>query len=262
MDDHPLRLIIADDEAPAREELLHLLEEVAGILVVGVARDGIEALELLRRETPDLALLDIQMPGLDGIALARHLQAEGIETLCIFTTAYDSFAVNAFEVHAVDYLLKPLRKTRLEEALTAARKRLEKPRGPELQGPNLAEFFQDYLNKKSDSRSRRFLSVFQGGRILPIKVDEILFAEARGRHVWIATAAGEHETHLTFKEAQRLLSEPPFFSCHRSFIVNLEAIEAIDLWVSNSYRLRIRGSETPVPVSRSHMAEFRRLMGI
>lgn len=266
MDDHSLRLILADDEAPAREELIHLLEGIPGIEVVGSARDGSEAQELLRREKPDLALLDIQMPGLDGLALARKMREEGLNTLCIFITAYDAFAVRAFEVHAVDYLLKPIRPARLREALDTAAHRLQnlRKRGGEAlsDAEKLAGFFEDYLRKQEMPREHQFLSVFQGGQILPIRTDKILFAEARGRHVWIVTAEGEYESHFSFREAQDHLSGHPFYACHRSFIVNLEAIETIDLCVNNSYRLKIRGSETDVPVSRSHMAEFRRLMGI
>ncbi|MBI9102004.1 MAG: response regulator transcription factor [Spirochaetales bacterium] len=266
MDENTLRIIIADDEEPARDELNHLLNKIENIEITGIASDGIQALNMINEMTPDMAILDIQMPGLDGIALAEKLLKSDSPTLCIFTTAYDAFAVNAFEVHAVDYLLKPLRKTRLEEAVKKVRSRLEskqqKQDTEKDDHEKLKNFISDYFKTRNNSSTPRYISVYDGSRIIPIKTSAILFAEARGRHAWIVTREGEYETRICFKEAENLLSDHPFFSCHRSYIINTDAIETIDLWVNNTYRLKIRGTETPVPVSRGRMDQFKQLMGI
>ncbi|MBB6481810.1 LytR/AlgR family response regulator transcription factor [Spirochaeta isovalerica] len=258
MDDHTIRVIVAEDEIPAREEMVHLLQKNGSVEIVGTAGDGGEALKLIRREKPDLALLDIEMPGMTGMEAAREVIRHNIPTRIIFTTAYSQFALEAFEVNAVDYLLKPIRQSKLDTAL-------EKVKGslPDRQDESrhaLKAFLDNYLDK--DKQPVRFLSVYQGDKIIPLKISSIHFAEARGRFVIVVTDEGEFRTNLTFHQAEEKLRPPEFFSCHRSFIIRPESVESIDLWVNSSYRLKMKGSGTPVPVSRSRKDEFKELMGI
>lgn len=259
MDVNSLKVIIVDDEAPAREELLHLIKSINDVEVTGTAKDGIEAENLLNTRDADVILLDIQMPGLSGIEVARKMVAKGTETLIIFTTAYDAFAIEAFEVHAVDYLLKPIRLEKLQTAFEIVRKRKRSSGKTVNKNSELEVFFENFINRQEP---KQFISVFQGDQIIPIKISTILFAEARGRFVWLCTVDGEFKSNMNFREAEELLLPPRFFICHRSFIVNIDAIEAIDLWVNNSYRLKIKGTNTAIPVSRSHKEEFQKLMGI
>jgi DNA-binding LytR/AlgR family response regulator len=261
MPDNPLRVIIADDEAPAREELLHLLENIGDIIVTGVAKDGLEAEKMLREKEVDVILLDIQMPGLNGIDVARKMIAGKTDAFIIFTTAYDAFAIDAFEVHALDYLLKPLRLEKLRKAIDMARKQTGNRDSSAENRIKMEKFFESYL-KNSETRKNKFISVFQGDQIIPVRIESILFAEARGRFVWISTGAKEYKTNMNFHEAEELFLPPLFFHCHRSFIVNMEAIEAVDLWVNNSYRLKIKGTDTYIPVSRSRKEEFQKLIGL
>ncbi|MBN2656067.1 MAG: response regulator transcription factor [Spirochaetales bacterium] len=258
MDDHPLRVIVAEDEAPAREEMIHLLEENGSVEIVGEARDGGEALKLILREKPDLALLDIEMPGLTGMEAAREVIRHNIPTQIIFTTAYSQFALEAFEVNAIDYLLKPIRQSKLDKALDKVRNNL--PDRPYNNRDVLKDFLNTYLDREKEPV--RFLSVYQGEKIIPLKISSIHFAEARGRFVIVVTDEGEFRTNLNFHQAEEKLKPPEFFVCHRSFIIRPESVESIDLWVNSSYRLKMKGSRTPVPVSRSRKDEFRDLMGI
>jgi DNA-binding LytR/AlgR family response regulator len=257
MDDNSLTIIIAEDEAPAREELLHLLKDVKNITVTGIARDGLQAKEMILSLQPDLALLDIEMPGLNGIELARQVLDEGMQTLFIFTTAYNAFAIEAFEVYAVDYLLKPVRSEKLVNAVERVRKQLA---GNKKDSEKMESFINDFQHRnKNDSD---FISLYKGDQIIPIKLSSILFAEARGRFVWVITNGGEYKTSMNFKEIQEILRSPYFFTCHRSYIIHLESIESIDLWINSSYRLKMKGSETTIPVSRNHKEEFQKLMRI
>lgn len=257
MDDHPLRVIVAEDETPAREEILHLLEKIGGTEIIAFAGDGVEALKLIRKHKPDLALLDIEMPGLTGMEVAREILHDELPVGIIFTTAYEKFALEAFDVNAIDYLLKPIRQSKLDLALKKIRNRL-----PE--GRQDIDIFQNFIENylKRDHQSVRFISVYRGEKIIPLKISSIHFAEARGRNVWIFTNEGEFQTPLNFRQAEEILVSPDFFTCHRSFIIRPESIESIDLWVNSSYRLKMKSSETLVPVSRNRKEDFRKLMGI
>lgn len=248
MDDHTLRIIVAEDETPAREEILHLLGEEKDVAVVASAGDGIEALRLIRREKPHVVLLDVEMPGMKGVEVARRIMEEQIPTSIIFTTAYEQFAIEAFEVNALDYLLKPVRPEKLNRAVEKVRKRI---RSAEERGENSLK-----------EMPARFISVYRGDRIIPLKISSIHFAEAKGRFVSVTTDEGEFETPLSFRDMEERLREPEFFVCHRSFIIRPESVETIDLWVNSSYRLKMRGSDTPVPVSRSKKEDFQKLMGL
>ena len=258
MDGNTIKIVIAEDETPAREELLHLLKDIKDISISGIAKDGLEAKKLLESGDADLALLDIDMPGIKGIDLARQLMNQKSNILCIFTTAYDAFAIEAFEVHAIDYLLKPLRPEKLKNAIERARVQLKNSSNERLK--KWESFFQSYSEK--EVQESPFLSVYQGDQIIPIKISSIIFAEARGRFVWVATKKGEFKTTINFSEAEEILHKPDFFACHRSFIICLDSIEAIDLCVNNSYTLKVKGSDSTIPVSRSHIEEFRKLMRI
>lgn len=257
MDDYTLSVIVADDEAPAREEILHLLRQKGGTHMAGAAGDGQEALRLIRKLKPDLAFLDIEMPGMSGIEVARCIVAENLPVQVIFTTAYEQFAIEAFEVNAVDYLLKPIRQEKLNRAVD----RIKKSRPGENSDHNkLRALLDTYMNREEDQT--RFISVYRGETIIPLKISAIHFAEARGRFVWVATDDGEYETTLSFSQASERLKPPAFFSCHRSYIIRPESIESIDLWVNSSYRLRMKGSDRPVPVSRARKEAFKKLMGL
>lgn len=257
MDDHTLRIIVAEDEIPAREEILHLLGESGKCEVLGTAGDGQEALDLIRKLKPDLALLDIEMPGMSGIEVARHIIDENLPVRIIFTTAYEQFAIQAFDVSAVDYLLKPIRQEKLSQALEKVIRLLPAKEGDR---ENLISFLENYMKK--DSSTARFISIYQGDSITPVPISTIHFAEAKGRFVWVTTEKGEFKTTLNFRQAEERLKEPEFFTCHRSFIIRPESVESIDLWINSSYRLKMKGSETTVPVSRSRKEAFKELMGL
>ena len=211
----PLRVAIVDDEAPARSRLRDLLGDCAiqlPLTIAGEANNGRSALELLSSGCADVALLDIRMPEIDGIEVAQHLQKPAQPPAVIFTTAYDAYALKAFEVHAVDYLLKPIRVARLLEAL--GRVRAPAPLNPEM----LQELRRG---------ARSHLSVNERGRIHLIPLADVIFLKAELKYVTVRTAAREY---LLEESLSRLEQEflGRFVRIHRNCLVAKEAIRGFE----------------------------------
>ena len=248
-----LRVVIADDEAPARSRIRDLLEDCAASLaleIVGEAANGRVLLELLQTTAADVVLLDVRMPEMDGIEAAQHLQKMASGPSVIFTTAYDAYALKAFELHAVDYLVKPIRLRRLYDALSRARA--------------ITPLSLDVLQKLTPE-PRRHLSVQERGRVVLVPVDKIIFMRAELKYVTIRT--GERE-HLLEESLTRLEQEfrDRFVRIHRSCLVSREHIESFerlsDQEGEGQWVVKLRGVEERLPISRRQqhvMKEFGRL---
>lgn len=259
MSKNTIKVLIVDDEKPAREELLHLLKQCPQVTVIGMARDCFETEEFLLNSRVDLIFMDIQMPGLNGMELARKILLSIPTIMFIFTTAYDKFAVDAFDIHAVDYLLKPLRFSKLQRAISRAENQIDEVLSND--SDQMRAMIDSYLLKKQEI-NKKFISVFHGEQIIPVKIDKILYAESRGRYVWIVTDNNEYKTNLNFKHMEDILEEPDFFVCHRSYIINLNRIESIELSVNSSYQIRLTGCKTLIPVSRNRKDRLQNLLSI
>ncbi len=243
-----MNILLVDDEAPAREELAWLIAQCGDDLqVVAHAASAQDALRKLDDEALaiDLAILDINMAGIDGVRLAELWQEREERPLVIFVTAYQDRAVDAFAVDAVDYLLKPVRLERLKRALARARQR---------QHPALA----------SASAQPRFLSrisVEERGVYRVIPIEEILFFEAEDGIVVVQTARGRHISDFSLKFLEQNLDPHRFFRSHRSTIVQLDAICSIAPWGAGTYRLICdREQDLGVPLARSRAAELKSLI--
>src|SRR3954469_19354584 len=215
VDDQPLRVLIVDDEAPARNRLRDLIADCSASMPVEIAGDAAssrQALEMLPECDADVALLDIRMPEIDGIELAEHLQKLDAPPAVIFTTAYDAYALKAFEVHAIDYLLKPIRATRLFDALARAR--------------SLAPLRAEVLREmKPEARSH--LSVNERGRIHLIPIGDILFLKAELKYVTVRTAGRE----FLLEESLAKLEQEffgRFVRVHRNCLVAKDAIRGFE----------------------------------
>ena len=211
-DARPLRVVIVDDEAPARSRMRDLLADCAAevpLKVVGEAASGTAALELLSREAADVVLLDIRMPEMDGIEVAQHLQRLERPPAVVFATAYDAYAVRAFEVHAVDYLLKPIRVTRLKEALARATR--PKP---------------DALREISRA-PRTHLSAQERGRIHLIPVMDVIFLKAELKYVSVRTAAREYLIEESLTRLEQEFAER-FVRVHRNCLVARAAVRGFE----------------------------------
>jgi len=241
MTEAPLRIVLVDDEAPARRRLRELLDDCAGalpLMVVGEADSGREALHLLGTTPADLVLTDIHMPDMDGIELARHLLKLPLPPVLIFTTAYHEHAIAAFEVHAIDYLVKPVRVQRLLSALQKV--------------PRLKPLSDTKLNRLP-AAARRFLSVTERSRVVLVPIDEIIYLKAELKYITIRTADREF---LLEESLTRLEEEfgPRFVRVHRNCLVAREAIRGFERRVSADgdahWEVMLRGVTEALPVSR------------
>jgi two-component system, LytTR family, response regulator LytT len=253
-----LRTIVVDDEQLAREELCFLLGELGGIEVVAQASNGIEALRMVEEQAPDVLMLDVQMPGLTGFEVARRLLRAGIHVQVVFVTAYDQHAIQAFEVNAVDYLLKPVESGRLATAIERVRKRIESDRAPASR--TKADDVEKLLQLLSDRQDRREqLAVKIGDRFLLIQTDEVVHASVEDEVITVVTnSLSGTSNYRTLDELQTRLNPAVFWRVHRSHLVNINKIKEIVPWFSRNYMLKMRdGKGTEIPVSRAQTKRLR-----
>ena len=252
-----LRVMVVDDEQLARDELCYQLEQVGEVDVVAQAGNGLEALSAADRYEPDLVFLDIQMPGLSGFEVARRLlEREPPSPALVFVTAFDQYAIEAFEVNAVDYLLKPVDAARLEQALARARRRLGVERG----GDPVNDQLERIVKMMANSQIRRDqVAVKAGDRFLLVQAEEIIYASLADESINIVTGqvAGT-ANYRTLDELQARLDPEVFWRVHRSHLVNINKIKEIVPWFSRNYILRMKDAKsTEIPVSRSQTKRLR-----
>ena len=248
-----LRTLVVDDEQLARDELCFQLGQLDGVEVVGQAANGVEAVEALERLRPDIVFLDIPMPGLTGFEVARHVVGTGQATHVVFVTAFDKYPVEAFEVNAVDYLVKPVEKARLEQAVQRVRRRLDA-------GAPLNEHLEKIVRLVGDRQQRRGqVAVKVGERFLLVQADDVIYASLNGDTISIATGqvAGT-SNYRTLDELQASLDPDVFWRVHRSHLVNINKIKEIVPWFSRNYILRMKDAKgSEIPVSRSQTKRLR-----
>src|SRR5580658_860450 len=251
----PMSAIIADDEQLAREELKFLLDQIGDVEVVAVAANGIEALDAIERLDPALAFLDIQMPGLDGLSVLRRLREQNIEPPhVIFSTAYDQFAVEAFRLEALDYLLKPVERDRLEETIGRAR-RLVADRITEPAIPPAAPRGNSPFTK---------LLVRNGTRNLIVDPQELIYATIDSGVITLVTTQVEGQSNFrTLEELLAALDPDTFWRAHRSFVVNINRIREVVPWFKSTYQLKMDDKKSSeIPVSRMQSRRLREMLNL
>lgn len=248
----PLTALVADDEQPARDELCYLLGQLEGVEVVGQAANGPEALEAIVRLEPDLAFLDIQMPGLTGVEVVRQLNEAGASAAVVFVTAFDRQAVEAFELNAVDYLLKPVDAARLAQAVHRAR-----ARRPE--ALPLADQLDRLVRLIAPANRAAQIAVKVQERYVLVQADDILYASVVDDSITIVTGQVSGTSNdRTLEELQARLDPAVFWRVHRSHLVNINKIKEIVPWFSRNYILRMKDAKaTEIPVSRSQTRRLR-----
>jgi two-component system LytT family response regulator len=252
----PLRVLIVDDEPLARARARRLVGAAGGAVVVGEAASASEARRLIGSGRPDVLLLDIQMPGEDGFALLRTLESR---PAVVFVTAFDHYAVQAFEENAVDYLLKPYRPERLAQALERARTDLARP---EEVSRRLAALLEGLAADAPAAHLERF-AVRLGNRQIILRADEVLWFGAEEKLVFAATASNRHYVHFTLDQLERRLDPRRFVRVHRSAIVNLDHAAALRPGFAGTWRLQLKDeARTEVPVSRVRARALRELLGV
>jgi two-component system LytT family response regulator/two-component system response regulator LytT len=293
-----LTALIIDDEALARQELQYLLEAAGDVSVLATAGDGIEAVGLIRTHKPDVVFLDVRMPGLDGFAVLKKVLTMDRKfrmPQIVFATAFNQYAVKAFEVNAVDYLLKPFDQKRLIKTLEKVRARVttgaEVLPGPVVSqgvhGPSAADELSgsftaklDALlqmlenqslqgspgalpNAKADAKSRRVVVRAQS-RLLLADQKDVCFAAIEDGRISVVTKTVEGDSNCrTLEELQDQLSPHQFWRAHRSFLVNIQHIREVVPWFKSSYQLRMDDrKQTEIPVSRSQTKKLRELFNL
>jgi two-component system, LytTR family, response regulator LytT len=251
-----LRTIVVDDEGLAREELCFLLGQIPGIEVVAQAGDGPEALEVISEHQPDLVMLDVQMPGLTGFEVARRLLHSGTEAQLVFVTAYDRHAIEAFDVNAVDYLLKPVEAERLATAVDRVRRRLSAERG-NASPPAAVERVLQLLGDRQNRPEQ--LAVKVGDRFLLLQTDEVVHASVEDDVITVVTnSLSGTSNYRTLDELQARLDPGVFWRVHRSHLVNINKIREIVPWFSRNFILKMKDAKgSEIPVSRSQTKRLR-----
>ena len=260
---HPTALI-ADDEAPMRDQLRARLHEAwPALRIVAEAANGAEAVALAREHKPDIAFLDIRMPGMGGIDAARQMYER---CHIVFATAYDQYAVEAFEHGAIDYLLKPVTLARLKTTVARLRRRLDHT--PQDIGAQLARLAQlgDQLlmqNGAAAAAARpaylRWIQAQAGNSLRMVSTREVLFFQSDDKYTRVQTATGEHLIRKTLKELEEELDPDEFWRIHRSTLVRVDAIEEVRRDLRGRQMLRLHGYPDELEVSRNHGALFQQM---
>lgn len=250
-----IRTLVVDDEPMGRERVLSLLQQEEDVEVIGECSDGTQAITAIQQHSPDLVFLDVQMPGSTGFGVIDAVGPERMPTV-IFVTAYDEYALKAFEYHALDYLLKPFNRDRFQETLKHARASLERRRAGDL-GRRLLALVNDI--KPETPRLER-LVVKSGGRVFFLRTDEIDWIEAAGNYVRLHLGEESHLFRETMNRMEQRLDAKRFVRIHRSRIVNTERIKELQPWFNGEYVVILRNG-TRLTLSRGYRDRLQDQLG-
>jgi len=256
----PLSVIIVDDEQLARDELSYLLRDVADVELTGQGKNGVEAVSLIKELSPDLVFLDVQMPGLDGFGVIKKLMERKIRLPnIVFTTAFDQYAVKAFEVSALDYILKPCEKKRIVQAVEKARRARDSGSAP---GEKLDMLMQLLEQQKAQPTSKVLLKA--NNRLFLVDQKEICFASIEDGVITVVAQNMEGQSNCrTLEELMGMLDANLFWRAHRSYLVNINRIKEVVPWFKSSYQIRMDDrKQTEIPVSRAQTRRLRELFGL
>jgi two-component system LytT family response regulator/two-component system response regulator LytT len=246
--------IVVDDEQLACDELSYLLKDFPEIEVVATGSNGLEAADLIQKLEPDLAFLDVHMPGLDGMGVVRRLREKGTDLpFFTFVTAYDQYAVEAFRLEALDYLLKPVDKVRLAETIERARRVIQEKKAPE---PAVVG-----VPPKPASAPRSKLLVRANNRNFIVDANDVIYATIDSGLITLVTTTMEGQSNYrTIEDLQTSLDREMFWRVHRSYLVNINRIKEVVPWFKSSYQLRMDDKKhTEIPVSRVQTRRLREL---
>lgn len=243
-----MKVIIVEDEILAQQELTWLIKEHSQMDIVGTFDDGLDVLRFLQHNKVDAIFLDINIPSLDGVLLAQSISQFAHKPFIVFITAWKEHAVEAFELEAFDYILKPYQESRIISMLQKLESAWQQQAGGSTAIPGTTARENDTINLIKDER------------IIVTSINDIYYAEAHEKMTFVYTKRESYVMPMNITEFCSKLPATHFFRCHRSYCVNLDKIREIEPWFNNTYILRLRDLDFQVPVSRSKVKEFRQLM--
>lgn len=241
-----MKVIIVEDEVLAQQELTWLIKEHSQMEIVGTFDDGLDVLKFLQHHRVDAIFLDINIPSLDGVLLAQNISQFAHKPFIVFITAWKEHAVEAFELEAFDYILKPYQESRIVNML----QKLE----------NAWQLQSGGSSSASPQRENDTINLIRDEKIFVTSIHDIYYAEAHEKMTFVYTRKESWVMPMNITEFCSKLPAAHFFRCHRSYCVNLSKIREIEPWFNNTYILRLRDLDFQVPVSRSKVKEFRQLM--
>ncbi len=254
-----LSAVIVDDEQLARDELAYLLREL-DVDIVAQGKNGVEAINLVKEFSPDLVFLDVQMPGVDGFGVIKKLLDRKVPLpQIIFATAYDQYAVKAFEVNAIDYLLKPFDRKRVSQAVDKVRLKLESAGSPNDQIGTIVKM----LEQQQRSPATKVL-LKSAGRLFLVDQKDICYASIQDGVITVVATGMEGQSNCrTLEELLDSLDPNMFWRAHRSYLVNINRIKEVVPWFKSSYQIRMEDKkQTEIPVSRAQTKRLRELFGL
>lgn len=244
-----MKVIIVEDEFLAQQELTWLIQQHSQMEIVGTFDDGLDVLKFLQHNKVDALFLDINIPSLDGVLLAQNIHQFAHKPFIVFITAWKEHAVEAFELEAFDYILKPYQESRIVGML----QKLEAAWHQQQQSSGVSQ-------SSGAPRENDTINLIKDERIIVTPISDIYYAEAHEKMTFVYTKRESYVMPMNITEFCSKLPSSHFFRCHRSFCVNLNKIREIEPWFNNTYILRLRDLEFQVPVSRSKVKEFRQIM--
>lgn len=259
-----LRVITVDDDERERIVLRYILEQMDDVKIIGEANNGLEAVLLIKSKKPDLVFLDVNMPELSGLETAERVGELSDPPLIVFVTQHPDFAVQAFELDALDYIVKPVTPSRLQETISRAKKRLVHEKLVE-------DRVEERLKERIDQFIKRLrreeilydkIPIRERGKITLINQDDIIFAESQGKKVFIYTDSEEYPTNYTLNELESRLDRNMFFRAHQAFIVNLNRIKEIESFGEGSYLINLENSRKQIMLSRARAKVLRKKLGL
>jgi len=257
-----LSAVIVDDEQLARDELAYLVKNIGDVSVVAQGKNGLEAVSLIREHNPDMVFLDVQMPGLDGFGVIKKLLDKKVPLPeIVFATAYDQYAVKAFEVNAVDYILKPFDKKRVAQSIEKTRAKIETGNGPEEKLDTLVRMLETQKSQRAK------ILVKAAGRLFLADQKDICYATIEDGVITVVASGHvgmEGQSNCrTLEELYENLDPQFFWRAHRSFLVNINHIREVVPWFKSSYQLRMDDKkQTEIPVSRAQTRRLRELFNL
>jgi two-component system LytT family response regulator/two-component system response regulator LytT len=257
-----INTILVDDEKPAREELAFLLKAFPEINLLGQGKNGLEAVNLIKEHSPDLVFLDVQMPGLDGFGVLKKLVERKLKVPhVVFATAFDQYAVQAFDVNAVDYVLKPIDKARLAKAIHRAKREIDSAVSP---AERLEQLVSQLAAPKTSSTPLNKILVKSQQRMLLVDAEDLIFASIEGGLISVTAREVEGSSNYrTLEELHEAVSSDSFWRPHRSYLVNIHHIKEVVPWFKSSFMIKMNDKkQSEIPVSRQQTRRLRELFNL